>query len=80
MGNIPNMQPVKSSNVEAIGYHPGENELHVRFKGGGHYIYQGVAKALHDECLGCDSVGRFINQNVKGRFPHRIHDAKPDSN
>lgn len=66
MTTIPTMVPVQSSNVESIGYQP--NELHVRFKKGGHYVYYGAADDLHEALLTSESKGRFIGEHLKGKF------------
>lgn len=65
---IPPLTPVSSSNIEAIG-HDGDN-LHVQFKGGGHYVYQGVPASVHAAALAAPSVGKFINANVRGKYGH----------
>jgi hypothetical protein len=62
---LPAMAPVKSSNILAIGYDEATQSLHVTFKGGGHYSYSGVQKALHAEMLKADSVGSFFHSKIK---------------
>lgn len=59
------MKPVQSLNIEAIG-HEGD-EMHVKFKNGGTYVFNGV-KAEDFECLCCaKSVGRhFTGMGIKG--------------
>lgn len=69
MSNLPTMVPVQSSNVESIGYQP--NELHVRFKKGGHYVYTGTNGDLHQALLAAESKGRFIGEHLKGKFDCR---------
>lgn len=63
------MHAVKSTNVEAIGHH--EGALHVRFKGGGTYVYDKVPADLFERARAADSVGSFIHQHVKGKFDSR---------
>ena len=36
------MSPLRSSNIESAGYDAGSHELHVTFKGGTTYLYEGV--------------------------------------
>ena len=71
------MSPVKSSNVEAVGYDAARSVLHVRFRGGAHYSYDGVPPDLHAELHGNGkpdhSIGKFVHENIKGKFPHRKH-------
>lgn len=69
--DLPKMKPLTSSNVEAVGHHAGRSELHVRFKGGGHYIYDGIDAELHEKLLKAESVGKFIGEHVKGKFSFR---------
>ena len=71
MSDIPQMIPVKSSNVEAVGHHAGRNELHVRFKGGSHYVYAGVSSDIHDSLHAAESIGSFIAQHIKPNYTHR---------
>jgi hypothetical protein len=71
MTEIPNMKPVKSSNVEAIGHNPHTLELHVRFKNGGHYVYQGVLPEHHLTLLQAESIGKHIAAHIKGKYNHR---------
>lgn len=69
--SIPTMKPVKSSNVEAVGHHAERNELHVRFKGGAHYVYAGVSPEIHESLHAAESIGRFIAQHIKPNYTHR---------
>jgi len=66
---------VESSNVGAVHFDPERQELHVRFRGGGHYKYREVPRSLYDQLLGADSKGGFLNTNVRGIFPHERVDA-----
>ncbi|KDQ04362.1 KTSC domain-containing protein [Rhodococcus qingshengii] len=43
------LTPIVSSNVRAVGYHPGERRLVVAFHSGGTYEYYDVAQVLFDE-------------------------------
>lgn len=62
----PTMHPVKSSNVESIG-HDGAH-LYVKFKSGT-YRFDDVPVALFEEARTAESVGRFINERIKGKHP-----------
>ena len=49
---MPEMQYVDSSNIEAIGYDPDNQELHVRFlKSGETYVYYSVEEWVFQEFL-----------------------------
>lgn len=66
---------VRSSNVDQVHYDLERQELHVRFLGGGHYKYKEVPRSIYDQMLAAESVGGFMNQNVRGIFPHERVDA-----
>lgn len=59
------MTPVESSNVEAIGFCPDENCVHVTFKSGGTYKYPDCTPELFDQLKGAESVGKFVYQHLK---------------
>ena len=64
---------VKSSNVDAIMHNPETNQLHVRFKSGGTYIYDGVDAEKHSALMSADSIGGYIHAHVKGK--HAVNKA-----
>jgi hypothetical protein len=67
--STPHMIPVTSSNIAAFGYAPADKRLHVAFKNGGHYVYEGVDTATAAEAQAADSPGRFFASHIKGKFP-----------
>src|SRR5690606_21006682 len=54
---------VVSSNVDEIA-HDG-HDLFVRFKNGGLYKYRGVPLSVFERMLKADSVGKFLNAEIK---------------
>lgn len=65
------MHYVDSSNVEAIGYDPARQELHVRFlKSGETYVYYNVEEWVFDEMMQADSKGTYLNANIKGCYDY----------
>lgn len=58
--------PVDSSNVISVGHDPDTNQLHVEFSGGNVYVYEGVDADKHAALMNADSVGKFLNANIKG--------------
>lgn len=68
----PSLVKVQSSNIEAMGH--SDNRLWVRFAGGGLYSYADVPRALYEEGLKAESIGRWFHSTVKGRFIHAQHD------
>ena len=62
---MPDMEYVDSSNVEAIGYDPDNQELHVRFlKSGETYVYYNVDEWVYLEFQQADSKGIYLNTNI----------------
>ncbi len=61
-------QTVESSNIKALGYDLAAGILEVEFRNGGIYQYAGVGAELYGNLLEADSKGRFLNQEIKGRF------------
>lgn len=57
-----------SSNVEQIGYENGT--LLVSFKNGTHYNYYDVPKQLFEDLKKAESKGKFLNENVKGKYEY----------
>jgi hypothetical protein len=68
---MPRMQRVESTSVDAVGFDPARNELTVRFISGGTYVYGMVPRAAFEALLEADSIGTFVNQRIKPRFPVR---------
>jgi len=64
-----NRVPVMSSNVAAVGYIESTHTLEVEFKEGSIYQYfqvpASVYRGLIDASARGESVGRFLDQNVK---------------
>ena len=68
---MPEMLLVDSSNVEAIGYDPDTQELHVRFvKSGETYVYYGVEEWVFQEFMQADSKGTHLNTNIKNHYQY----------
>lgn len=66
------MKPVKSSNIEAVGYKDGV--LSVRFRSGGTWDYHGVSPDQHRAFIGADSVGSHFHKNICGKFTEKKRD------
>lgn len=56
---------VNSSNVKEVG-HDGTN-LYVRYNSGT-YVYENVDKSVYESLLNSESKGKFMNENIKGRY------------
>lgn len=62
--------PVKSSNVNSVGYDADGKTLHVEYKDGSVYHYHDVDKDVHEQLVSSRSVGGFIHANIKGSYKH----------
>lgn len=58
---------VQSSNIISIG-HDGTN-LYVNYKSGT-YKYENVDKSIYESLLTSDSKGKFMNENIKGKYSY----------
>lgn len=59
------MKPVKSSNIQSVGYDDKKHELHVSFLNGNSHIYNDVSPDEHTALMGADSVGKHFHANIK---------------
>lgn len=59
---------VESSNVEAVAWE--DETLYVKFLNGTYYKYNGVSQEVYNNLVTADSVGKFLNQNIKGVFSY----------
>lgn len=66
------MVPVKSSNVEAIGYDPDTHDMHVTFKGGATYVHRSVSTEQHEAFASAASVGSHYHKHFRGNPAHDI--------
>ncbi len=66
----PDMEPTpESSNVEEIGYDADAEEVWVRFRGSGCYVYSGVPAVVYEDFCAAPSKGSFVNQVLKPAYP-----------
>jgi len=61
-------KPVKSSNIEAVGYDAKERRLKVVFKSGGAWHYDRVPEETYQALMAAESVGKYFRQSVQGQF------------
>lgn len=62
------MLPVDSSMAAAVGYDSEEQVLQVEFYNGVVYQYSGVEAETWEDLQSTDSIGKFFNQEIKGRY------------
>jgi hypothetical protein len=68
--NLPEMNPVSSSNLESIGYDEQNQEVYVRFLNGGLYVYRGVPIHEFDNLMQAPSHGSYLHRNYKNVYPY----------
>jgi len=65
-----NMKEVTSSNIESVGYAENVKILYVKFLNGNLYSYKGVPLNKYNELVNASSVGKYLNQNIKGTYSY----------
>lgn len=50
-------KPLKSTNIESVGYDAATRTMHIEFKGGNVYEYQGVPESVHAAFVAAKSPG-----------------------
>ena len=65
---MPEMIPVASSLIKAVGFNEEKEELHVEFHKGGEYLYQGVSRHVFEALIDAHSAGAFFLKNVKYQY------------
>lgn len=60
------LNEVVSSNIKSIGYDKGT--LVIEYLSGAQYEYYDVPQEVYDELVKAESKGRFVNQNIKGKY------------
>lgn len=68
--SIPEMHPVSSSNIAAVGYDIDSQVVYVQFLNGSTYAYKGVAEHEFDNLRTAPSVGSYLNRNFKNVYPY----------
>lgn len=61
---------VISSNIRAIGYDSDNQTLEVEFNYGAVYQYSGVPQEEHEGMMNAESKGKYLNAQIKGRYPY----------
>ncbi len=66
----PEMQPVSSSNIAAVGYDAESQTVYVQFLNGSTYAYKGVPAHEFENLRTAASVGSYLNRNFKNIYPY----------
>ena len=67
--------PVSSSAIKAIGYDPKPKVLEVMFLSGRIYRYFHVPPERYDALRKAESVGAYLNREIKGRYDYERVEA-----
>jgi len=67
--NIPELNPVNSSNVESIGYDPENEIVFVKYSTQKVYAYKGVPEFEYQNLLCSASIGSYLHRNYKNVYP-----------
>jgi hypothetical protein len=67
---MPEMHPVSSSNVAAVGYDVESLTVYVRFLDDSIYAYKGVQEHEFENLRTAASVGSYLNRNFKNVYPY----------
>ena len=67
---MPEMHPVASSNVQAVGYDAENQTVYVQFLNGSVYAYKGVPEHEFENLKTAPSVGSYLNRYYKNVYPY----------
>lgn len=68
--SLPEMHPVSSSNVAAVGYDSESQTVYIQFLDGSTYAYKGVPEHEYENLRTAPSVGSYLNRNYKNIYPY----------
>jgi hypothetical protein len=66
--DLPEMKPVDSSMITAVGYEELEQLLYVRFKGGSTYEYRYVPVNVYENLMNAESIGSYLKRMIQGAY------------
>lgn len=66
----PEMHPVSSSNIAAVGYDRETQTVYVQFLNGTSYAYKGVPEHEFENLRTAPSVGSYLNRYFKNVYPY----------
>lgn len=64
-------QNVNSSNINSIGYNEVSQILEIEFSSREVYQYQNISKYIYNALMTSSSLGSYLAQNIKNKFPFR---------
>jgi hypothetical protein len=73
-------EEVKSSNIKRVRHNHGSSKefkvMDIEFNSGQVYRYQAVPIELYKELLKAESIGKFLNENIKGTYDYSLFTSK----
>lgn len=73
------LHPVYGSHqVAAFGYEPRNERMQIRFANGAVYEYERVPEAVVQAFIRAGSKGKFVNQEIKGKYRYSLIDSGGD--
>lgn len=63
-----NRQPVKSSNVQSVGYDAKAKLLELEFSNGRTYQYEGVDTETYESLMQSASKGKYFFSSIRGKY------------
>jgi two-component system cell cycle response regulator DivK len=70
------MPKVDSAAVDRVEHDPDSGTLQVWYKGGDHYTYFDVPRAVYEELLSAPSIGAFVNGKIKPNYRFEIEETR----
>ena len=68
---IPDLTPVSSSHLSALGYDDATQKLYVQWKDGQISAYDNVPAATASDLQNAPSIGKAFNDLIRGKYQHQ---------
>ena len=68
---MPDMTPVSSSNLSAVGYDSQNRQLFIRFHSGALYVYRNVPQSVYEGLMNASSLGQYHAAHIKNAYPYQ---------
>lgn len=65
------MKNIFSSHIDAVGYHPEAQELHVHYSSGKKAVFDGVPHDIGKAVTEAASVGSAMHEHIRGTYKPR---------
>lgn len=61
-----------SSQIKTIRYFADDHRLEIYFVTGKVYEYYKVPESVYEGALTADSIGKYVNTNIKGKYEYKL--------